>query len=118
MNTGAPSLQKSYTFSKAEYESILELFSILQKVISSAQNMPDKTKSKLFEKLGEMILFSELSVNNLDVFWSFIARTEIAFKIYERSRIPDSLKRLTMTIWRVQCRVEGRPVNSAPPILF
>ncbi len=112
------SLQKNYSFTQREYEKILNLFTILQKNISSAENLPDKTRTKVLEKLEGMILYFEIRVNNLDVFWSFISRSEIAFKVYEKSRIPDSLKELTRTIWQVQCREEGRPPNSSPPIIF
>lgn len=118
MNNGVPSIQKIYTFSKAEYEEILELFSILQKEISAAQDLPEKTRSKLFEKLDEMILGAEISVMNLDVFWSFIARTEIAFRVFENGRIPLSLKEFAGIIWKAQCKTEGRPLNAVPPILF
>ncbi len=118
MNNGVPSVKKNYTFSKTEYENILELFSVLQKDISAAQNLPEKTRSKLFEKLEEMIMETEISVVTLDIFWSFIARLEIAFKVYEKGWIPVSLREFAGIIWKVQCRTEGRPLNAVPPILF
>ena len=118
MNNGATSIQKSYTFSTAEYENILELFSALQKEISIARHLPQTTRSKLFEKLEEMIISSGISVNNMDVFWSFIARTEIAFKVFEANRVPEQLIELAGIIWKVQCRAEGRPDDSALPIVF
>jgi hypothetical protein len=118
MTDGESSLQKKYSFTREEYEKVLNLFSVLQYDISSAGNLPDKTRTKVLGKLEEMILYFEISVNNLDVFWSFIGRSEIAFKVYGENIIPDSLKELAKTIWKVQCREEGRPSNSTPPILF
>jgi hypothetical protein len=112
------STKKNYSFSKVEYERILELFSILQKEINSAGDLPYKTRLKLFEKLDQIILYIETSLENLDMLWSFIAMSEIAFKIYERTRIPEALKELTSITWLVQCREEGRPLNSSPPITF
>lgn len=118
MHNGEISIRKNYTFSKTEYETVLELFSIIQKDLASAQNLPHKSRLKLFEKLEQLILYFEIRLDNLDLLWSFIAMTEIAFKIYERTRIPESLKELTTIIWLVQCREEGRPLNSTPPITF
>ncbi len=112
------SIQKNYSFSKTEYERILELFSIMQKEINSAGDLPYKTRLKLFEKLDQIIQYIETSLENLDMLWSFIAMSEIAFKIYERTRIPEALKELTNITWRVQCRDEGRPLNTPPPITF
>ncbi len=105
-----------YTFMQNEYEQVLSLFTKLQKEITAARNLPDLTRSKLFEKLEEMILNMELIVDNLDSFWSFIARAEIAYKVYEKGIIPPSLKDFAKIIWQVQCREEGRPPNSTPPI--
>lgn len=118
MYTEEASAKKNYSFSKTEYERILELFSILQKEINSAGDLPYKTRLKLFEKLDQIILFIETSLDNLDMLWSFIAMSEIAFKIYVRTRIPEALKELTDITWQVQCRDEGRPLNSPPPITF
>jgi hypothetical protein len=118
MHSGETSIRKNYAFSKTEYEKVLELFSIIQKELTSAGNLPHKTRLKLFEKLEQLIVYFEIRLDNLDLLWSFIAMTEIAFKIYERTRIPESLKELTNTVWLVQCRVEGRPLNSTPPITF
>lgn len=118
MRNGESPIRKNYVFSRTEYEKVLELFSFIQKEIYSAQNLPHKARLKLIEKLEQMILNFEINLDNLDLFWSFIAMTEIAFKIYERTRIPESLKELTNTIWLIQCREEGRPLNSTPPITF
>ena len=105
-----------YTFIQDEYELALKLFSNLQKEITSARNFPDQTRSKIFEKLEDMILHMDLCVDDLDTFWSFIARAEIAYKVYECGVIPQALKNFADLIWKVQCRVEGRPPNSTPPI--
>ncbi len=105
-----------YTFLQNEYEQILRLFTSLQKEITSARNLPDLSRSKLYEKLEETILHMEICVDNLDIFWSFIARAEIAYKVYEKGEIPQSLKNFAKIIWQVQCREEGRPPNSTPPI--
>lgn len=105
-----------YTFIQNEYEQLISLFTTLQKEISAAQNLPDLTRSKLYEKLEETILYTEICVDALDIFWSFIARAEIAYKVYENGKIPDSLIKFAKIIWQVQCREEGRPPNSTPPI--
>lgn len=105
-----------YTFLQSEYEQALRLFTSLQKEITSARNLPDVTRSKLYEKLEETILHMEIEVENLDIFWSFIARAEIAYKVYEGGKIPLPLKNFAKLIWQVQCRDEGRPLNSTPPI--
>ncbi len=83
-----------YTFIQDEYELALKLFSNLQKEITSARNFPDQTRSKIFEKLEDMILQMDLCVDDLDTFWSFIARAEIAYKVYEGGIIPQALKEL------------------------
>ncbi len=118
MNTGENSIRKNYFFTQKEFEKILNMFSVLQKDITSARNLPDKTRTKLFEKLEEMILHFDITMNNLDIFWSFIGRTGIAYKVYEESIIPESLKEFTNTIWQIQCREEGRPPQADPPIKF
>lgn len=118
MAIGESSFPKNYTFTREEYEKVLGLFSILQKDITSTVNLPDKTRIKLLQKLEEVILYFETNVKNLDVFWSFIGRSEIAFRVYKNNEIPDSFRELAKIIWHVQCREEGRPPNSTPPILF
>ncbi len=118
MNGGENSLRNNYSFTQREFEKILNLFSVLQKEITSAGNLPDKTRTKLFEKLEEMILQFDISMNNLDIFWSFIGRTGIAYKVYENGIVPESLKEFTNTIWQIQCREEDRPPGSDPPIRF
>ncbi|HKB85019.1 MAG TPA: hypothetical protein VKD08_02530 [Ignavibacteriaceae bacterium] len=118
MNGGENSLRQNYSFTQREFEKILNMFSVLQKDITSARNLPDKTRTKLFEKLEEMILQFDISMNNLDVFWAFIGRTGIAYKVYEKGIVPESLIEFTKTIWQIQCREEGRPPQSDPPIKF
>ncbi len=105
-----------YNFQQSEYEQVLRLFTNLQKEITKALNLPDLTRAKLYEKLEETILKMEIRVESLDIFWSFIARAEIAYKVYENGKIPQSLKNFAKLIWQVQCREEGRPLNSTPPI--
>ena len=105
-----------YKFTQHEYEQILSLFTNLQKEISNALDIPDMTRAKLYEKLEETILHMEMTVYELDKFWSFIARAEIAYKVYENGKIPAALKNFAKIIWQVQCREEGRPPNSTPPI--
>ncbi len=105
-----------YSFMQNESDQVLRLFNNLQKAITEARNLPDLTRSKLYEKLEETILHMEISVDNLDKFWSFIARAEIAYKVYENGSIPQALKDFAKIIWQVQCRAEGRPLNSSPPI--
>ncbi len=105
-----------YTFKQNEYEQVISLFTNLQKEISAAPNLPDLTRSKLYEKLEETILYTEITVEALDIYWSFIARAEIAYKVYEDGIIPETLISFAKIIWQVQCREEGRPPNSTPPI--
>ncbi len=114
--SGENTNQKIYSFTDDEFEKLQSLFSVLQNDISSAEAFPEKTGIKLLEKLEEIILHSERNMNDLDSLWSFIGRTEIAFRVYGKNNIPDALKEMLKIIWKVQCRVEGRAQNSLPPI--
>lgn len=118
MSDGEGSFRTKYSFTQEESDELSNLFSMLQKEISSRDNFPDKTRIKLLEKLEEIILYFEPEVGKLDVFWSFIGRAEIAFKVYTKDAVPESLKEFAKVIWKVQCREEGRPPDSKPPIIF
>lgn len=110
--------RKNYCFTDSEFEKLQILFSEVQNDITSSKIFPYKTKLKLLEKLEEIILQIERSMENLDSLWSFIGRIEIAFKVYGRNKIPDALKDLVKVTWQVQCRAEGREPDSLPPIIL
>jgi hypothetical protein len=118
MKHGENSFRKNYIFNSEEYQEILQLLPVLQKDISSVPDLPDRTRIKLLEKLEDIIIKLDTCMQNLDVFWSFIGRTEIALKVYGQNRVPESIKNFTKTIWKVQCRGEGRPLDAVPPVLF
>ena len=107
---------QNYLFEDSEAIRIQILLSDLHNVISSSSTLPEKTKLKLLEKIEEILKHFTTNYKNLDIFWSFIGRAEIAFKVYEKTKVPNTLKELLEIIWNVQCRTEGRSSESSPPI--
>lgn len=115
MSTGERSFRRKYSFTGSEYYKMKRILSDLYDEVSSA-GFPQKTKTKLFEMLGKLITNTEKDYNNLDNFWSIISRIEIACRVYGHNIFPGNLKELLKLIWKVQCRTEGKPPDSSPPI--